>query len=203
MYARGLLSDCVEPMGDALALLEMDSVAGGLSALDTLVKHAAVRVLEANLVEPGKFLILFEGGVAEVEACHTVVLEKYRHEIISEMMLPMVHEALLAGLRGVMSYDKPDTLGVVEGSDVATTLRAADRSLKDASIRLCGIRVCLGLAGRAYFVVSGLQHDVEAGVAVGCDVLNADGRLHRSEVIARPHDEMVAWLLRPAPFQLG
>ena len=190
-------------MSDALALLEMDSVAGGLSALDTLVKHAPVRVLEANLVEPGKFLILFEGGVAEVEACHTVVLEHYRNQLISEMLLPMVHNALLMGLRGEVSYEKPDTLGVVEGIDVATTLRAADRSLKDATVRLCGIRVCTGLAGRAYFVVSGVQHDVEASVAVGSAVLNADGRLHRSEVLARPHDEMVAWLLRPAPFQLG
>ncbi len=203
MYARGLFSDCVKLMGDALALLEMDSVAGGLSALDTLVKHASVHVLEANLVEPGKFLILFEGGVAEVEACHAVVLEQYPNQLISEMLLPMVHRALLDGLRGKVAFDKPDTVGVVEGIDVATTLRAADRALKDASVMLCGIRVCTGLAGRAYFVVSGVQHDVEASVAVGCEILNAHERLHRSEVIARPHDEMVAWLLRTAPFQVG
>ena len=190
-------------MGDALALLEMDSVAGGLSALDTLVKRAAVHVLEANLVEPGKFLILFEGGVAEVQECHTVVREQYGEQLISEMFLPMVHSDLVAGLRGVEFRERPDTLGVVEGLDVATTLQAADRALKDASVLLCGIRVCTGLAGRAYFVVSGLQHDVEASVAAACDVLNSMERLHRSEVIARPHDEMVAWLLRPAPFQVG
>ena len=190
-------------MGDALALLEMDSVAGGLSALDALVKRASVRVLEANLVEPGKFLILFEGGVAEVEESHAVVQERYRDQLVSQMLLPMVHADLLAGLRGKEVFESPDTLGVVEGSDVATTLRAADRALKDAAVQLCGIRVTTGLAGRAYFVVSGLQHDVEAGVAAGCEVLNAVERLHRSEVIARPHDEMVAWLLRPAPFQVG
>ena len=54
-------------MADALALLAYDSVATGLSALDTLVKEAPVTVLEANLVEPGRFLILFVGGVAEAE----------------------------------------------------------------------------------------------------------------------------------------
>ena len=203
MYARGLFPDCLEIMGDALALLEMDSVAGGLSALDTLVKRASVNVLEANLVEPGKFLILFDGGVAEVGECHAVVAERYGGQLLSDMVLPMVHSLLVAGLRGEESLKSPDTIGVVEGTDVATTLRAADRALKDADIGLCGIRVANGLAGRAYFVVSGIQHDVEAGVAAAVSILNDAGRLHRSEVIARPHAEMVAWLLRPAPFRVG
>ena len=56
-------------MADALAHLELDGVATGLRALDTLVKRAPVDVLEANLVEPGKYLILLAGGVAEVEEC--------------------------------------------------------------------------------------------------------------------------------------
>jgi len=188
-------------MGEALALLELDSVAGGLSALDTLVKRAAVNVLEANLVEPGKFLILFEGGVAEVKECHAVVLEQYSAQLMADMLLPMVHEAVVAGLRGKENLGAPDTLGVVEGADVATTLLAADKAMKDAAVQLCGIRVATGLAGRAYFVVSGVQHDVEASVAAACGVL--EDRLHRSEVIPRPHNEMVAWLLRPAPFRVG
>ena len=52
---------------DALALVEIDSVAIGLRAVDALVKRAPVRLMEANLIEPGRFLVLFEGGVAEVE----------------------------------------------------------------------------------------------------------------------------------------
>ena len=190
-------------MGDAIALLEMDSVAGGLSALDTLVKRASVNVLEANLVEPGKFLILFDGGVAEVSECHAVVRERYEGQVLSEMLLPMVHASLVAGLRGEEHLKSPDTIGVVEGTDVATTLRSADKALKEAAVRLCGIRVAKGLAGRAYFVVSGVQHDVEAGVAAAVSILDIDARLHRAEVIPRPHAEMVAWLLRPAPFRIG
>ena len=190
-------------MTDALALIELDSVAGGLSALDVLVKRAAVTVLEANLVEPGKFLILFVGGVAEVEESHSAVLEHFDEQLVSQLFLPMAHPRLVAGLRGEEDRNPPDTLGVVEGLDVATTLQAADRALKDAAVVLCGIRVAVGLGGRAYFVVSGQQHDVEASVAAAKAKLEENGRLHRIEVIARPHDEMVAWLLRPAPFQVG
>jgi microcompartment protein CcmL/EutN len=116
-------------MNDALALLELDSVAGGLSALNVLVKRAPVEVFEANLVEPGKFLIMFSGGVAEVEESHAVVLERFGEQLLSEMYLPMVHPALIDGLRGAENRDAPDTLGVVEGSDVASTLKAADRAL--------------------------------------------------------------------------
>ena len=50
----------------ALSLIEFASLARGLRALDALVKKAPVEILEANLVEPGKFLVLFAWGVAEV-----------------------------------------------------------------------------------------------------------------------------------------
>lgn len=190
-------------MADALALLAYDSVAAGLSAIDVMVKEAPVTVLEANLVEPGRFLILFSGGVAEVEASHRVAVERFSDALLADILLPMVHPALIAGLGGKEDRSPPDTLGVVEGKTVAHTLVAADRSLKDAQVRLAGIRVAVGLGGRAFYVVHGEQHDVEASVAAGATILEAAGTLHRTEIIARPHAEMVPWLLRTAPFKLG
>ena len=86
---------------------------------------------------------------------------------------------------------------------VAGTLEAADRSLKDAQVQLAGVRVAIGLGGRAYYVVSGEHNDVEAALDAGQAILEARGTLHRVECITRPHDEMVPWLLRKPPFQLG
>jgi microcompartment protein CcmL/EutN len=189
-------------MNDALALVELDSVASGLRALDVLVKEAPVEVLEANLVEPGKFLILFAGGVAEVDASHKIVVTEYSSAVLSSLKLPLVHGAIIDGLRGVENRESIDTLGVVEGANVAATLEACDRSLKDADVTLCGVRVAIGLGGRAYYVVSGTQSDVDASVDAGRTVLEKKESLHRTEVIARPHVEMLPWLLRPAPFGL-
>ena len=187
----------------ALALIEFDSVASGLRALDVLVKTAPVEILEANLVEPGKFLVLYNGGVAEVESSHAAVIEDFDCSVQAEILLPMVHPKLLDGLRGVEDRQAPEALGVVEGLDVAHTLVAADRSLKDADVQLVGIRVTNGLGGRAFYVIRGLLHDVESGVISGSSILEGAGRLYRQEIIARPHDEMVPWLLRPAPFSVG
>lgn len=190
---------------DALALLEFESVAGGLRALDALVKKAPVRVLEANLIEPGRFLVLFCGGVAEVDASQAEARAVGSDQVIDHMFLPFAHPILLAGLRGqddVRAAEELDALGVIEGRRVASTLVACDKALKDASVALTGIRVAGGLGGRAYFVVHGAQHDIEVALEAAAGVLEAAGHLHRVECIARPHEEMVTWLLRRAPFSL-
>jgi len=193
---------------EALALIEMDSVAVGLRALDALVKKAVVEVIEANLVEPGKYMVLFAGGVAEVEESYQEALRIAGEGVLGRMLLPRAHAGLLDGLRDPLAGaavsreapEKLDTLGVLEGSSVAATLEACDRALKDADIELAGIRVAGGLGGRAYFVVYGVQHDVEAGIEAGEKVLRREDALHRVELIPRPHREMVVWLLRPTPF---
>ena len=112
---------------DALALIELDSVARGLTALDALVKRSPVRVLEANLVEPGKYLILFAGGVAEVEEAYDEGVCAGDDAVIDQLMLPFVHRDLLPGLAGRLEVDDPDTLGVIEATAVASTA-ASSRS---------------------------------------------------------------------------
>jgi microcompartment protein CcmL/EutN len=173
--------------------------------LDALVKRAEVNILEANLVEPGRFLILFDGGVAEVEEAFEAAAEQAGPAMVGRMKLPFAHPHLLRGLRG--HEDKGtsdlDTLGVIEGTAVSAVLEACDRSLKEAEVALAGIRVAGALGGRAFYVVHGVQHDVEAAIDAGVSVLKQHERLHRTECIARPHRDMLPWLLRPAPFRLS
>ena len=188
---------------EALALVEVDGVARGLRCVDALVKRAPVAVHEANLVEPGKFLILFSGGVAEVEESYAAVLEIGGDRILDRMLLPVVHPLLVRGLAGALDLDAPDTVGVVEGKVVAGVLEACDRSLKDAAVLLAGVRTQGGLGGRAYYADHGLQHDVEAALEAGRQVLERRGTLYGIERIAHPHPEFLAWLLRPPPFTPG
>lgn len=191
-------------MAEALALVELRSLARGLRSLDALVKKAPVEILEANLIEPGRFLILFTGGVAEVGLSLEAALAVADDDVIDQMFLADAHPGLLAGLRGQQDLrpaDEMDCLGVIEGHHVASTLRACDRSLKDAHVSLAGLRVAGALGGKAYYIVFGAQHDVEAALEVATAQLGA--RRCRTECIARPHDEMVPWLLRPAPFTVG
>lgn len=185
---------------DCLALLELDSIARGYRALDLLVKESPVTVVHANLVEPGKYLILFGGGVAECEAAFKVGKDCAADCLADEVFLPLVDARVWAGLRGVQAVAEPDTLGVIEGRSVAGVIEACDRSLKLADVDLCGLRVVVGLGGKAFYVVHGLQHDVEAAIEAGTEVLSRREKLVRAERIARPHPDFVAQVLRPAPF---
>ena len=187
---------------EALALVELDSIASGLRALDALVKKAPVSVLEANLVEPGKFLVLVAGPVGELGEAFEAATAEVPTAVGAKMFLARVEQRVVDALRGRDDREeRPEAIGLVEGRAVAPTIEACDRSLKDARVRLAGIRVTGGLAGRAYYVVSGLQHDVEAALDAGRAVLEAHDSFHRVERIANPHAEMLAFLLRPHPFQ--
>ena len=192
-------------MGDALALFEMSGIAAGYFVLDKMVKHSPVQVLEANLVEPGKFLILFTGGVAEVEEAHRAVYQERPNEVLQDLLLPFAHPSVLLAVSGKELHrtsDEYDCLGVVETNQIAAALLGADRSVKDAGVSLAGLRVTGGLGGRAFYVICGAQHDVETALIVSADVVNEKGGVFRKEIITRPHQDMVEWVLRPFPFHL-
>lgn len=199
---------------DALALLELSSVARGYRVLDWMVKEAPVTVVEANLVETGKYLILFGGGVAEVQAAFDEAVGHAQGTLVDQLLLPLAHPRLWASLGGeehrgpgwrrvspeLATEPTVDCVGIVEGARVASTVEAADRSAKEASAYLAGLRLSPALGGKAYYVVTGMQHEVEASVEAGRAVLGARGALVGAEVIPRAHDEFLAFLLRPAPF---
>lgn len=190
---------------DAVALLELRGVASGYAVLDTMTKHSPVQIIEANLVEPGHFLILYTGGVAEVEEAHNKAQEHHKQKILAQMLLPFAHVQILKALSGaenLQTAEEYDCLGVVECKRIADTLRVADAVLKNADVTLVGLRVATALGGKGYFVLSGLQHDVEIALDIVGNTLKPEDIVDR-ELIPRPHVEAVEWLLRKAPFHVG
>lgn len=191
---------------DALALLEIDSIARGYRVLDAMVKESPVTIVAANLVEPGKYLILIGGGVAEVEAAYTMGVDVAGDTLVDTVFLPGVQPRIWTALAGDPARvpgkvpRSIDTIGIVESMSIAGILEAADRSLKEARVELLGLRVAPALGGKAFYVVEGQQYDVDAAVDAGTSVLEARGKWVRAERIARPHADFLAHLLRPAPF---
>lgn len=185
---------------DALALLELDSVARGYRVLDAMVKESPVTVVEANLIEPGRYLILYGGGVAEVEAAHKVGAEVAAECLRDQVLLPGVDPRVWTGLAGARRDGAFDTVGIVEGAAIASVLAACDAALKNAFVELTGLRIERALGGKGFFVVDGQQYDVEAAVEAGTAVLVARERHVRSELVARPHPEFLVHVLRQPPF---
>ena len=53
---------------NVIGALELNSIAVGIEALDSMVKTAPVRILKAEIICPGKYVILVTGDVASVDA---------------------------------------------------------------------------------------------------------------------------------------
>ena len=186
---------------ESLAMVELCSIARGYRVVDSLVKRAPVQVIEANRVEPGRFLILFGGGVAEVEEAFVAAMEAAGDTVVDKMLLPMVHESIIPAFSSRVGLDDPDTVGVLEGSMISTALVAADAAVKNADVELCGLRVTPAMGGKLLFVLHGVQHDVEVAIEVAEGVMGDS--LVGSECIAMPHPEFLEFALRAAPFEIG
>ncbi len=178
---------------EALAGLEIQSIARGLVAVDALVKKAKSRVVLANPVSPGKFLILMDGSVAEVEES---LLEAERiagEQRIDRLFLPYAHRQLEPAVFGQLPSRPDASVGIVECDTTCSGLRAADAALKAAHVELMVLHLSAGIGGKCWFAFAGDLFDVQASVQAASDAAS-ESHLLGTEVIPNPHEEFLAAL---------
>ncbi len=174
----------------ALALLEFSSLAAGIEAGDAMVKRAPVEQLLTGTIQPGYYLALVIGEVADVnEAVDAGRLVSGAY-LRDQLLLPNVHPGVVAALRGARATGTAEALGIIETTTVAAAIRAADAGLKGAEVALNQLRLGDGLGGKGLALFVGLVSDVEAAVAIGSEAVGV--QLLRRAVIARLHGEMWA-----------
>ena len=186
----------------AIAVLEVSSIARGLVASDAMVKRAHVRLLRADPVTPGKYVIVLTGGEAEVEEALGAGREAAGAEELDVLLLPYAHAAIVPALDGVERTAVTGSLGVLELGSVAATLLAADAALKAAQTTLVALHLARGIGGKGYFVLAGSQDSVEASLDAGDAIVEPRLRVGR-ELIARPHADTLWALGRLAGPGLG
>ena len=177
----------IEP---ALALLEFSSIAAGIQAADAMVKRAPIDVIKAGTVQPGKYLVLIGGQVADVEESLAAGREVGGATAVDFVYLPQVHPEVVEAIGGGRVPEVTDALGVVETTTVAAAIHAADAGIKGAEVRLVEVRLADGLGGKGIVLFSGLVADVEAAVEIGVGVLERPDLLVRQVVIPQLHPEM-------------
>ena len=174
----------------ALALIDFSSIAVGIEAADAMVKRAEIAVIRAGTVQPGRYLVLIGGTVAEVQESLDAGREVGGDTILDVVFLPNVHPEVVSAIGGGRVPGATDALGVVETTTVASAIHAADAGVKGADVRLVEVRLADGLGGKGIVLYSGLVADVEAAVEIGVDVLEQPNLLVRQVVIPQLHAEM-------------
>jgi microcompartment protein CcmL/EutN len=174
----------------ALALLEFSSIAAGIQSADAMVKRAALDIIHAGTVQPGRFLVLIGGEVAEVEEALKAGLTTTPDVLTDHIFLPGVHRDVVQALVGVRDIQNLDgALGIVETRTVPAAIHAADKGVKGAQVTLMEVRLADGLGGKGIVLFTGSVSDVEAALEIIDSVLKAEQKV-RQVVIAQLHGDL-------------
>ncbi len=176
---------------EALALLELDSIAWGIRTVDDVMKMAHVELIASEPIDPGKYMILFRGDVGSVESSFQRGRESAGEHLVDRILLPHVHESVVPLLTGYRPDEKIDSLGIVETSTVASVIRAADAAAKAANVTLLRTHLARRIGGKGYVILTGSLPDVEAAVAAGAEAAPRDSDLIADVVIPAPTGEIV------------
>jgi microcompartment protein CcmL/EutN len=173
----------------ALALLEFTSIAAGILAGDAMVKRAALDVVHAGTVHPGRFLVLVGGSVGEVEEALKAGKEAAPDALHDHIFLPGVHADVIRALAGGRSPKDDDALGIVETRTVSAAIHAADKGVKGALVTLLEVRLADGLDGKGLVLFTGIVSDVEAALDLVDKALQPEQKV-RQVVIPQLHGDM-------------
>jgi len=180
-------------MFEALALIEVSSIARGVVVSDACLKKAAVTLLASRPISPGRYITLFWGSVAEVQESFDEGVRVSGDTLVDKLFLPGAHHSLLEAITEVGKLPAIGALGIVETFTVASTLLSADAACKAADARLLEVRLATGMGGKSYYMVTGELHDVEAATEAGAGQLS-QSQLLRVEVIPRPAPDLVDFI---------
>jgi len=176
--------------GPALALLDFSSIAVGIETADAMIKRAQLETIRAGTVQPGRYLVLLGGSVADVHEAMAAGLEVGAEALLDRVFLPNVHPEVVAAIGGGRVAAPNDALGIVETMTVSAAISAADAGVKGAEVKLVEIRLADGLGGKGIVLYSGMVADVEAAVEIAVGVLPRPELLVRQVVIPQLHEEM-------------
>jgi microcompartment protein CcmL/EutN len=187
----------------ALGFLELSSISRGLFLTDAVLKKAPIRVIASQPVSSGEHVLLYIGDVASVQASHEEALLKADGTVLKEILIPGVHPQLAPFLDSIwnsipnrhsLDAGTDGAVGIVESQTLAGAILAADRALKAAHVSLCRMRLGQGIGGKAFFVLTGRQEEIEASLEAAKETLSQVESFVRTDIIPRPDQEALAYL---------
>ena len=150
----------------AIGMVEYKTVSSGIKAADLIVKTAEVELLEAQTVCPGKFIILFTGDLSAIRVSVDAAVKTYPESLIDSFVLGNPHESLYRALHCTAEVDTIQALGVIETFTGASAIVAADHAAKTAEVNVFEVRLCRGMCGKSYVLLTGSVAAVTEAVEI-------------------------------------
>lgn len=173
-------------MGRAIGMVEYKTVSTGIQAADLMLKTAEVEILEAQVVCPGKYIVLIAGDLSAVNASVEASKMQYPQQMIDSFVLGNPHESIFSAIYGTASIGEVKALGVLETFSAASIIVAADAAAKTSFVDLIELRIAKGMCGKSYMLLTGDVAAVTAAIERGKEEVSKSGMFLESSVIAGP-----------------
>lgn len=177
-------------MAKSIGMIEYKTVSAGITAADRMVKTAAVELLEAQTVCPGKYIALIAGELSAVKAAVEAARQARPEELIGSFILGNPDPAIFPAIYGAVQVENPRALGILETYDASSIIVAADAAAKTAIVQLVELRIAKGMCGKSYLLVTGEVAACEASIARARAAVAENGMFLDSSVIASPDPQL-------------
>lgn len=182
-------------MSRAIGMIEFKTVSTGVTAADAMVKTAAVDIVEAQTVCPGKYIAIITGDLSAVNAAVETASAQYAEQLINNFVLGNPHESIFPAIYGATEIEKTGALGILETYDAASIIVAADIAAKTAIVELIELRIAKGMCGKSYLFLTGEVSAVEAAISKAKAAVADQGMFLDSSVIAHPDEKLMRTIL--------
>ncbi len=177
-------------MARAIGMIEYTTVSTGISAADTLVKTADVEIIEAQVVCPGKYIVIISGELSAIRASVDACKNLYGEKLIDSFVLGNVHEGVFPAIYATVDVKNPRALGVIETFSGASAIVAADAAAKSADVTLVELRIARGMCGKSYLLLTGEIAAVGAAIENSKAAAGDKGMLLDYSVIPNPDPKL-------------
>ncbi len=177
-------------MEKAIGMMELKTVASGISAADRMVKTAEIELMEASAVCPGKYMILISGTISSVKSALESAGSAYEAQTIDSFLLGNPHPSIFNAIYGTAAVEDTDALGVIETYSCSSAIVAADTAAKTAAVTLIDLRLARGLCGKSYLLITGEVAAVQMAVERAAEEAGKIGMLLDTSVIPNPDPKL-------------
>ncbi len=180
------------PEINTIGIVELTSISLGYQVQDAMLKTAAVSLILARSVCPGKYLIAITGDVSSVKASVATGVAMGAGAVVEQGVIANIHPSIFPALAQSVEVPPEGTgaMGVVETFSAASLIVAADAAAKTAEVTMLRVYLAMAIGGKAYCLMTGKLGDVEAAVEAAAQSAGESGMLVSKVVIPAPHRDL-------------
>ena len=167
-------------------MVEYKTVSTGIQAADLMLKTAEVEILEAQVVCPGKYIVMIAGDLSAVNASVEASRVQYAQELIDSFVLGNPHESIFSAIYGAAQIGEVRALGVLETFSAPSIIVAADVAAKTSLVDLIELRIAKGMCGKSYLLLTGDVAAVTAAIERARETVSESGMFLEASVIPNP-----------------